>query len=144
MDENKKAIGARVRAARDRLELTRPQLAQKLDLDHETIKKYETGERVTQWVQLAKVAEALKTSPNELLGFPEVDPASLAEALKPILFHYDIPIGIADNIAGYLVRVIKLAQSVPEAGPPDLRYRLAAQLAISQFQEQKPSPPDAI
>lgn len=134
-----KQIGAAVRDARERLGLTRDALAMRVGVDAETIKKIESGERVKQWTRVADMAEALNTSPNELLGFPVASPEALGTALRPILAAFGHNPEDAESIARILLEAVEAAQSAPGDEPEGVRYRIAGQLAASRSRGQKAS-----
>ena len=131
-----KEIGLAVKAARERAGLTQPALAARLEVDDDTIKKIEAGRRVEKWLWLGRVAKALGTSPNEILGFPAVSPESLEMALRPILAAYGASPQDADSIARILLEAVSIAQSSPGDEPEELRYRLAGQPAASRFRRR--------
>lgn len=132
MPADKKQVGNTIRAARERANLSREALAEKVGLDLESIKKIERGERVTQWLRVADFADALSISPNEILGYPIASAESLGMALKPILAAFGANPDDADNIARILLEAVAVAQSSPGDEPQELRYRLAGQLAAAQ------------
>lgn len=61
-------IGERIKQARTTLELTQIGLAQKASLSRSAVVHYEQGNAVPGGVELVKLAEALKLSPNYLLS----------------------------------------------------------------------------
>lgn len=132
-----KEIGAAVRNARDRLGMSREALAARANVDAETIKKIESGERVKQWTRVAEIAEALQTSPNELLGFPVASPNTLGMALRPILAAYGHNPEDAESIARILLEAVEAAQSAPGDEPAEVRYRIAGQIAVSRSRGRK-------
>lgn len=137
MARDSKSVGSAVRRARERHQWTRENLGERVGLSVEAIKKIESGERVEKWLQVANFAEALQTSPNDLLGFPVASAESLGMALRPILSQFGYNPETADSIASILLEAVEAAQSLPDDGPEELRFRLAAQLAASRFRGQK-------
>ncbi len=132
-------VGEMVRTVRERLGLSRIELADRLTVSEETVKKMETGERVKQWLKLAEVAEALETTPNELLGFPVVDPESLGSALQPILKAFGHDPEDAESIARILLEAVEDGQSLQGSEPAALRYRHAGEIAAARFRRRKTS-----
>ena len=132
MDINEDTIGSNIRRLRGRAKLTRAQLAQRVGLDEQSIKKFENGENVKQWLRVAQLAEALQASPNELLGFSALSSEALESALKPILAAYGANPDDADSIARILLEAVEVAQASPDEGPVPLRYKMAGQLAAAR------------
>lgn len=132
MRTDKKQVGNTIRSARERAKLSREELAERVGLDLESIKKIERGERVTQWLRVADFADALEISPNEILGYPIASAESLGMALRPILAAYGANPEDADSIARILLEAVAVAQSSQGDEPQELRYRLAGQLAAAQ------------
>lgn len=133
MPATKIEIGLAVKRACENRGMSQSALASALGVDPDTIKKIESGKRVTQWEWCGRVAEALGVTPNELLGFPIVSPDNLASALRPILANFGYPPDDADSIARILLGAVSVAQSLPDDGPAELRYKIAGQSAVVQF-----------
>lgn len=56
---------------RENLNLTQEQLAQELKTDRSTVAKWETGKSAPRIEMMIRLAEVLKCTPNDLLGFGE-------------------------------------------------------------------------
>lgn len=125
-------IGLAVKRARERVGLSQQQLADAIGRSLETVKKIESGDRVFQWTIVSGVAEALGTTPNELLGFSVLSTEALESALKPILAAFGQNPDDADSIARILIEAVEVAQSSPDEGPAPLRYKMAGQLAAAR------------
>lgn len=69
--EEEAAIGRRINEARVRAGLTQPELAAKIGLSLPAVKKLASGEATGQFAKLKRLAAALETTPNELLGLSE-------------------------------------------------------------------------
>lgn len=134
-----KQIGANVRRRREQLGLTRPELAERLGVDVQTVQKVESGDRVKQWHRVADFAAALGSSPNELLGFPIASPDALGMALRPILAAFGAAPDDADSIARILLEAVEAAQSSPGDAPEEVRFRVAGQILAAQSRAQKTS-----
>lgn len=63
-----KAIGDRVRALRERAELTQTQLARKLRSSQAAVSEVERGRRGLTIHQVVRLAKTLNVTPNEILG----------------------------------------------------------------------------
>lgn len=63
-----KAIGDRVRALRERSDLTQTQLAKKLGTSQTAVSEVERGRRGLTIHQVVRLAKAMKATPNEILG----------------------------------------------------------------------------
>lgn len=62
-------IGRRIAARREALSLTQEDVAKLIKKTVSAIKQIEAGESTKQFVQLSCLAEALATTPNQILGF---------------------------------------------------------------------------
>lgn len=125
-------IGAAVKRARERAGISQAELAKRIGKSLDAVKRIEYGERVFQWTIVGQVAEAVGASPNELLGFPVASPEYLGMALRPILAAFGHNPEDADSIARILLEAISAAQSLPDDGPEELRYRMAGSLAAAR------------
>lgn len=75
MADLRKVLGERIREARERLRLTQQELADRVGLSaHQIVSQIEKGEREVKAWELARIAEVLCRSVNELLA-PELPPA---------------------------------------------------------------------
>lgn len=127
-----KAIGKAVKAARTRRGWTQQRLADEVGKSLDSVKRIEAGDRVEQWVVCAHFASTLGVSPSELLGFPVASPDSLGMALQPILAAYGANPDDAESIARILLEAVEAAQSLPNDGPAELRYKIAGQIAAAR------------
>lgn len=66
--EINKAIGARIRAARQRRHMTQVQLSVMLDVQSETVSRYESGTMPVSLAMLTRIAQALDADVGDLLG----------------------------------------------------------------------------
>jgi transcriptional regulator with XRE-family HTH domain len=64
----RKAVGRRVREAREKAQMTQEALAQKLRVETTTLSRYERGEIGISWEMLERVADALQVSVPSLVG----------------------------------------------------------------------------
>jgi hypothetical protein len=76
------AIARRIKARMEELEIDNPGLAQELQVTADTIYRLRRGETFRRWLNLIRLSRALRTTPNELLGF---DGADTAKRLRPLL-----------------------------------------------------------
>lgn len=132
MSYDDEQIGKAVRAARLRAGISQTELAKRIGMSIDTVKRIEYGERVHQWKMVSSVANAIGCSPNELLGFPVASHESLGMALQPILAAYGANPDDADSIARILLEAVEAAQSLKDDGPEALRYKMAGQLAAAR------------
>lgn len=63
------AIAKRIEDRMAKIEMTDDDLATLLGVTKDTIYKLKRGETIKRWINLIKLARALRTSPNDLLGF---------------------------------------------------------------------------
>lgn len=68
-DRDAKQIGARVEARMKDLNIKPEELGKTLGLTKNAVEKMVGGASVKGWIKLIKLARALRSSPNELLGF---------------------------------------------------------------------------
>lgn len=132
MTARKEAIGKTIRTARERLNLTREDLAARVGLDIDSIKKIELGLRVNQWLRVADFAEALQISPNELFGYPNAFLDNISTALQPILIAYGASSKEAEKIGRELVNSVIVASSVGGDASNATKFRIAGEVVASQ------------
>ena len=60
-------LGERIKKERERLDISRKEMAQKLSLSYQTLAKYENGEREPDYATLRSIAEYLRVSADYLL-----------------------------------------------------------------------------
>jgi len=77
-------IGRRVRAARQRLELTQEELAERVDMEAATVRAVEAGRRGLSVESLVRLAEALHVSPGALLEDPRRDDGVCADEAEAV------------------------------------------------------------
>jgi len=79
-DDFQKLIGGKLRTLRREAGLSQRALAQKLDLSHQQIQKYERGDNALPLHRVKAFAAALGVSPA-ILAFPEIDRKSVDSSL---------------------------------------------------------------
>ncbi|MDR2354607.1 MAG: helix-turn-helix domain-containing protein, partial [Clostridiales Family XIII bacterium] len=67
-DVNLGTIGKRIRALRKRKGLSQKTLAERIGIQESTLSRYENDKRTYQWDGLMRLADALDTSVDYLLG----------------------------------------------------------------------------
>lgn len=70
------SLGERVRFERERLRLTRPELAKMIGVSLSALQGWETNEREPQASMIIKIAETLDVTPNYLLTGEQSQPKS--------------------------------------------------------------------
>lgn len=84
-------FGDRIRYARECLDISRNDLAKKLQLSYFTLSKYETSEREPDYQTLLHIAQTLHVSTDFLLGNDRAQPSmDLSEAEQSFLMQYRI------------------------------------------------------
>ena len=131
---SKDEIGARVRALREGRGMSRAKLAARLGVSEDSVAKIERGQRVDSWLGVARMAEALGTSPNDLLGFAPAtflppDVSYFAAALAPILSAHGGDPEDAEDIARTLLEAVEAVRELSDAEPGLQAYSLAGRLA---------------
>ena len=82
-------FGDRIRYARECLDISRNELAKKLQMSYFTLSKYETSEREPDYQTLIRIAQALHVTTDFLLGNDKPQTtAILSEAEQSILLQY--------------------------------------------------------
>jgi transcriptional regulator with XRE-family HTH domain len=61
------AIGARIRARREKIGMSQPELGEVIDVGPMQVSKYESGQSSITLVKLVKIAEALKCKTLDLI-----------------------------------------------------------------------------
>jgi hypothetical protein len=85
-EKEARQIGARIAARMSEIGVDRAQLANSLNLSEDSIYKLVRGDTVSRWVHLIMLARALRTSPNEILGFDGPDARPRLQALLEAAF----------------------------------------------------------
>jgi transcriptional regulator with XRE-family HTH domain len=132
-------VGKRLRQARKTQGLTVEQLAQRLQLSAQAVKKWESGAATVQFAKLGRLARILNTTPDALLGFPSSVPIErLRPVLKSLFVVLNIPRDEAEKILDQIEEI--LMRKVIEA--PDLDENVVLQvIAESRFRETLYTPP---
>lgn len=133
-------IGDLIAAARDAKGMDNGTLAKKMGRADSSIKKLITGEANGQFVKLAKLARALETTPNQLLGFGSndgLDAESVRLAFDAVLAALSVPQGRAE----LLKRTALSALQSPTLPLHDRQESTKARLALEleQVLRSKPS-----
>ena len=82
-------FGDRIRYARECLDISRNELAKKLQMSYFTLSKYETSEREPDYQTLIRIAQALHVTTDFLLGNDKPQTtAILSEAEQYFLLQY--------------------------------------------------------
>ncbi len=76
----RKAFGVRVKELRKQYHWTQKELANKVDIRHQLLNKYESGQHIPPADTLIKLAEALKTTIDHLLTGNPVEDSPLANS----------------------------------------------------------------
>jgi len=76
----RKAFGVRVKELRKQFHWTQKELANRVDIRHQLLNKYESGQHIPPADTLIRLAEALKTSVDYLLTGNPVEDSPLANS----------------------------------------------------------------
>lgn len=97
-------FGDRIRYARECLDISRNELAKKLQMSYFTLSKYETSEREPDYQTLIHIAQALHVTTDFLLGNDNSQAAAiLSEAEQSFLLQYrNLPQKAKDRIRNQL------------------------------------------
>ncbi len=82
--KNNSLIGSRIREHREKLNLTRPELAKAVDVSLSALQGWEMNEREPQASMIITIAKELKVTPNYLLTGEEGQSSALIEKLKTL------------------------------------------------------------
>ena len=84
--DDERQIGDRISARMSEIGVGLPALAKTLGVTEDTIYKLVRGKTAKRWVDLIKLARALRTSPNDLLGYDAGDTRKRLERLLGAAF----------------------------------------------------------
>jgi transcriptional regulator with XRE-family HTH domain len=126
-----KDIGQRLRECRDVLDLSNRDLADRLRVEEQTVRNMLSGQGLVTYVKLAKRAQALETSPNEILGHvgaANFDESLLRAALLGAFEGSGLPRSAADELTDAVFDALQdLSQ---KATPADRRKIIRGQLRL--------------
>jgi len=97
-------VGRHIKKTRQSLGISLHDFAAELELSVHAIKKIEDGSSTAQFLKLARIADVLKTTPNQLLGFPVPNSSG---RLKPILDSLMTVLQVPDEQARMLIAEIE-------------------------------------
>ncbi|MEE6030302.1 XRE family transcriptional regulator [Avibacterium paragallinarum] len=83
--KNNSLIGSRIREHREKLNLTRPELAKAVDVSLSALQGWEMNEREPQASMIITIAKELKVTPNYLLTGEEGQSSALIEKAKNVI-----------------------------------------------------------
>jgi transcriptional regulator with XRE-family HTH domain len=115
-----KAIGRQLRERRDLLDLSNQDLATRLNVEEQTVRNMLSGQGLVTYVKLAKLARALETSPNQILGFDEGDSCDAAMVRSALLGAFE-GCGLGADATKELADIFleSLRDSQKDASPAD-------------------------
>ena len=97
-------VGRHIKETRQSLGISLQDFAAQLELSVHAIKKIEDGTSTAQFLKLARIADVLKTTPNQLLGFPVPNRSG---RMKPILDSLMAVLQVPDEQARMLIAEIE-------------------------------------
>lgn len=100
LDPEAYVIGRRISAIRQARGIAIEDVAADVDLAVETLRSIESGHSAKQYAKLARLARALRSSPDELLGFSGPDDRRvLKSAMKAVFVRLGQPPAAAELLA---------------------------------------------
>ena len=112
-DAEQKAVGARIRTARERAGISPATLAKALGISPAAVNEIQQGRSVKQYVQLRVLARTLGVTPNAILGVDDDPPALTMRAIEALLVEAGWPEARAKEAIGVAMQA---AMTAPVAG----------------------------
>lgn len=122
-------LSAHIRLRLDQLGMSQAELARLTGMSTARIGNYAQGTRPPDIFALAKMARALQTSTDWLLGISETLPTEVKPVLCRLLQLGGMPDARAEVIAEAASTALRLLSSFPDEGDDRTRAHLAAQAA---------------
>jgi transcriptional regulator with XRE-family HTH domain len=139
------AIGARISALRDRKGLSNGTLADRLGMALSSVKKLVGGQTTVQFVKLGRLARALGSSPDELLGFKVgKSEALLRAALTASYVALGLAVQDAEEFAAVVLQALDEQPTDSVKLDPETGVRVQVELAARRFareQRARKAPP---
>lgn len=139
-------IGERIRSILKTRGVTVGQVAKAMGISEDALRKTMQGNSAKGYAKLARLARALQTTPNDMLGFPPsqpsgvLDPARLSGVIETLAERMS---DLDEDEIRSLVRVVlevSKPPATPAAGvPPETEAKIQAEFAIRQLLRPKPS-----
>lgn len=107
-------IGARIAKLRAGADLKVEELASRVGVTADALQKLMRGESTSQYLKLIKIARALKTTPDTILGFNE--PGFLKAVLEACFDSLGLTAEQTEALAETVLQVLE-AQPIPELDP---------------------------
>lgn len=133
--QTQKEVGRRIASFAKRAGLNNETVAERLGMTEEGVKKLFNGSNVAGYVKLAKIARAIDTTPNEILGFTE-QTQDIEALLDAVRVSYEALGSSRAQAEGWVRAVVEAAQAPPlRSSDLDRREsaRARAEIAFQQF-----------
>jgi transcriptional regulator with XRE-family HTH domain len=132
------AIGERISALRDQKGMSNNDLADRLGLALSSVKKLLGGQTTIQFVKLGRLARALGTTPDEVLGFKVGKPEGLLRAaLTASYVALGFAIEEAEDFAAVVIQALDEQPTDSVKLDPETGVRVQVELAARRFARDK-------
>lgn len=127
-DQESALIGTSIASNMERVSVSVVELAAAIGVIPDAVYKMRRGEGVTGWIRLKRVAEALKTDPNTLLGVSDgLGDEFLAEMMIESFVALEVERRFAQKLAGVILAAVR----APRGGVDPETARQEARLKLS-------------
>lgn len=134
-----KDVGHRIRQRIDEMGTTQAEVSRRTGLSTARLNNYVKGLRPPDVESLVKIAKALRTSTDHLLGLSESSPLDAEAVILRLLELDGMPPERSQVIAQVAAEALRLLSALPDEGDARTRALLAAQAA---WQVRPPSTPN--
>jgi transcriptional regulator with XRE-family HTH domain len=139
-DDEPRKIGRRIAAARDALKISNADIAAKIGLSQDAVKKMMTGDATKGYAKLKRLAAILGSTPNDLLGV--TDGRDIDEVMAAVIHSYE-RLGLEPREAELYAECVREAIEEPldQRAKPDrlLARRVLASSRTREFFAARPA-----
>lgn len=137
LEAMKKEVAARIRKRIEELGMKQAMAAAAAGMSPQRFGNYAQGTRLPDVVIITKIAAALNTSTDWLLGVSEDQTADIREIIEHLLKQDGIPMERAEAIAEIAQEAQRILLALPREGDRTVRSRIAAQAAWQSYHGSK-------
>ena len=118
-----KGLGGRLKAAREQAEITQIEAAKRLEIDPQSLSRYERGDRTPRSDLLTEMARAYGVGPGELLG-NAAGSAGAAQQWADGIMH------AAERMSETVTQLIREARGAVRSGPAATTSSMTPEAAV--------------